>query len=94
MRNHRDDLVELDRLLAAGRLEEAKALAFMLSRPAPELAWSVEGARTRAAAQLLSRSESIDEACRRVEALTTQCIACHRRFEVRPALALRPSCQH
>jgi hypothetical protein len=81
MRTRFGDLRELHAMLARGRLDEARALAFMLSRPRDD-----PGLTTAALA--VSRAGSFEEARRLAPRIVAACVACHTRAGVE-VLALR-----
>jgi hypothetical protein len=81
MRTRFGDLHELHAMLARGRLDEAKALAFMLSRP-------LEDPGLTTAALAVSRAGSFEEARRLAPRIVAACVACHTRAGVE-VLALR-----
>lgn len=85
MRARLADLRRVEVLLARGRLDEAKALAFMLSRPVrdPGLGrLSAEAARMSAAALALAGATSFDEASRLAPRVAAACASCHARAGV------------
>lgn len=89
MQRHFDDLRGVERLLIAGRLAEAKSLAFLLSRPAREV-WSIDALRVSEAALALSGAASLDEACRLEPRIAAACADCHRRTGTSPAFVRAP----
>jgi cytochrome c553 len=81
MQRHFDDLRRVERLLIAGKLEDAKSLAFLLSRPArdPGLeAWAGASARVADAALALAGAASLPAACRLEPRVAAACADCHR----------------
>ncbi|MDX2090460.1 MAG: hypothetical protein SFX73_21560 [Kofleriaceae bacterium] len=80
-----DDLRQVDTMLAAGRLDEARALAFMLSRPVrdPRLqALDAEYERVATAALALAGATSFEEAYRLAPRVVAACANCHARAGV------------
>src|SRR5512140_2928154 len=68
MERHFDDLRTIDRLLVAGKLDEATTLAHLLTRPAsdPALAmWKDEAERVAVAASTVEHASTLDQALRR-----------------------------
>ncbi|HVK84020.1 MAG TPA: hypothetical protein VM513_07930 [Kofleriaceae bacterium] len=85
MRARLDDLIAVDHLLAHGRLAEARALAFMLSRPVhdPRLGQlAVESERAHAAALALAGARTVDDAYRLMPHVVEACSGCHARAGV------------
>jgi cytochrome c553 len=81
MRWQFDDLRNVERLLIAGKLEDAKTRAFLLTRPAPDpgmARWQREVGAVTEAARALVAAPSIDEACRREARVAAACARCHR----------------
>jgi mono/diheme cytochrome c family protein len=90
MRMHFDDLRSIERLLVAGRLEDAKALAYMLTVPPKDPgipSWAAGTARVVEAATSLRAAPGIDEACRRVARVAQACAECHVGNPKRPSFA-------
>jgi len=81
MRWQLDDLRNVERLLIAGKLEDAKTRAFLLTRPVPGLGMAPgrreNGAVTEAARALVT-APSTAEACRREAQVAEACARCHR----------------
>jgi cytochrome c553 len=85
MRGLIDDLRQVDTMLAAGRLDEARALAFMLSRPVrdPRLTpYGAEYERVSNAALALASATSFEEAYRLAPRVVAACAGCHHRAGV------------
>lgn len=83
MRNHANDLGDVQALVAAGKLADARALAFILSSPAPGIMWSIDAARVRGAALALTDADTLDSASARTADLAMACARCHRRLGAR-----------
>lgn len=83
MREQLGDLRELQRWLVAGRLAEAKALAFLISRPVQEPRWSVDSARVERAALAVAQASGLAAACRSTPQIAMACATCHQRNAVR-----------
>lgn len=96
MRRHFDDLRQVERLLLAGKLDEARARAYLLTQPAtdPGMApWSAEIEDVRTAARSLAALPGIDEGLRREARVAEACAYCHVRTQnlpVFPELAAAP----
>lgn len=87
MRGHLGDLRTIERHLIAGKLEEAQATAFMLTKPAndPGLEpWAAQTQRVVDEAKGLSDAKSIDEGCRRVARVAQACAECHLKTQTTP----------
>jgi hypothetical protein len=86
-----DDLRDIERLLVRGKLVEAKALAFMLSRAVPPGRSTSHGAaQVSAAALALAGARSLEEACRLEPLVGEACAGCHRRPGSRPMFEAVP----
>jgi len=84
MRRHFDDLRAIESMVLAGKLRDARALAFLLTRPPPDpafTAWTAETARVADAAIALSDARSLGEACRRIPRVWVACAECHQRAQ-------------
>lgn len=93
MRQRYADLRQLQRMLVAGRLDEARTLATLLARPAPLAdlpAWSADEARVTEAARALTGAASLDEACRLGARIGEACAGCHQRVGARPSFEAVP----
>ena len=87
MRRHFDDLRAIERHLIAGRLDDARALAYLLARPSadPGVApWAPESRQVVDAALALAAAPSLDEACRREPRVSAACAGCHLRARATP----------
>jgi hypothetical protein len=82
MRERADDLRTIERLLIAGELERAKALAFMLTKPRSMPDEPEAGDMVRAASSLAS-ARSIEDALYATSRIETACARCHAKM--RPA---------
>lgn len=85
MRARLDDLIAVDQSLARGRLDEARALAFMLSRPVRDPRFgtlAVESQRASSAALALANAQSVDDAYRLMPRVVEACTGCHARAGV------------
>ncbi len=94
MNRHFDDLQAIQRLLVAGKLSEAKSLAFMLTKPASDpglVRFASESARVSDAARALVASPGIDEALRREARVAAACADCHVRTQMTPIFAAPPT---
>jgi cytochrome c553 len=82
MRQQLQDLRRIEEKLVDGRLEEARTLAFLLTRStqAPELAsWSKDTAELATHAYALSRAVRLGDAARASARLSEACAGCHER---------------
>ncbi|HEU4732306.1 MAG TPA: hypothetical protein VFT22_30640 [Kofleriaceae bacterium] len=93
MRRHFEDLRMIERLLVAGKLEDARALAHLLAKPArdPGFApWAAESQRLTDAALALASATSLEEACRREPRVSEACASCHVRMQTTPVFGIPP----
>lgn len=80
MRTQFKDLRDIQDMLLAGKLEDAKARAFMLTKPATDPGLAPLAAQTQAvvdAATELVDARTIPEACRKVARVAGACASCH-----------------
>ena len=94
MQRHFDDLRVIEQHLLAGHLTDAKTLAFLLTKPAPDRGMSRWGTDINAvgeAARELGESPSIDEALRREVRVAEACAWCHLRLQTQPVFAAAPA---
>lgn len=87
MRTHLTDLRTIERHLIAGRLEEAQATAFMLTKPAKDPGlepWQALADRVITEAKGLVDAKSIDDGCRRVARVAEACAECHLKTQTTP----------
>jgi hypothetical protein len=87
MARHVDDLRDVEQLLIANKLVEAKTRAFLLTRPATE---ATESGRVTDAAVALTEARSIGEACHREARVAQACAECHSRTPHLPLFARAP----
>jgi hypothetical protein len=90
MRRQLDVLRKVERLLVAGKLEDAKARAVALIQVAPDpgmTRWQREVDDVTEAARALAAAPSIDEACREAR-LGEACASCHLQTQVPPRFAV------
>ena len=93
MRMHFDDLRTVEQLLIAGKLDEGRSLAYLLTRQTadPGLArWEQQSRRVSMAALELTRAPNVDEALRRLARVAVECAACHVAVRSTPAFASPP----
>lgn len=91
MRRQLDDLRKVERLLLAGKLDEARARAQPLTRAAPDPGmerWRREIDEVTRAADALVAAPSIDEGCRRAAQVAEACAWCHLATQKSPAFAV------
>jgi hypothetical protein len=87
MRTHLDDLRTIERHLIAGRLEDARATAFMLTKPAKDPGlepWQPQMDHVVAEANGLVDAKTIDDGCRRVARVAEACAECHIKTQTTP----------
>ncbi len=93
MQRHFDDLRTIERQLIAGQLDEARARAHLLARPASDpgiAAWAPEVRQVVDAALALEAAPSLDEACRREPRVSAACAGCHLRTQATPVFPPPP----
>jgi cytochrome c553 len=93
MQRHFDDLRMIERRLIAGKLDEARALAYLLARPAPDpgmAPWNAEGTHVTDAALALAAAPTLDEACKREPRVSAACAGCHLRAQAAPVFGAPP----
>jgi len=93
MERHFDDLRTIERLLVAGKLDEATTLAHLLTRSAsdPALAvWKDEAERVAVAASTVEHASTLDQALRREPTIAAACAACHERTHAQPTFTTHP----
>ncbi|MBL0215272.1 MAG: hypothetical protein IPQ07_15470 [Myxococcales bacterium] len=94
MHENFDLLRAIEKLLIRGKLDEATALARAISEAPDEPGlgpWSAHATRVRDLAAALSRSPSVDEACRRSARMAVACAGCHAETGVVPQLSSIPT---
>ena len=80
MQRHFGDLRDIERMLLAGRLDDARARAFLLTKPARDRGldpFAQESAAVSRAAAALVSAPSIPEACRLEARVAEACASCH-----------------
>lgn len=80
MQRHFDDLRALERQLVAGKLDDARALAYLLARPSQDpgfAPWEAESKRMVDAALALAAAPNLAAACRREPRVSEACANCH-----------------
>lgn len=92
MQQYDDDLFMIERELIAGRLREAKALAYLLARPAETWVapWPPEARDVVQASLAVAAARNLDEALQRVPAIGAACARCHAESHQAPDLAPVP----
>ena len=83
MRQQFNDLRDIEGMLLDGKLEDAKARAFFLTKQADDPGLAALAAQSQAvtdAATSLGEARSIPEACRRMAKVAGTCAACHVHF--------------
>lgn len=88
MRETLGDLRNVERMLIAGKLEDAKVLAHFLSRPSARIADSAEAREITLAAGMLINARTTEEALRHELRVATACATCHQRVQKLPVFAL------
>ncbi|HET9626701.1 MAG TPA: hypothetical protein VFP84_35305 [Kofleriaceae bacterium] len=98
MRAHFHDLRMIEQLLVAGKLDEGRALAYLLTTAPddPGLApWADHARDVREVATSLSQAPGLDEALRREAKVAVECAGCHAAAQARilfaPARAVPPA---
>lgn len=84
MRQRFNDVRTIERMLVAGKLEEARALAFMLSRPLTSVPPRSELRDMVLAAGALANARTIEEALRADVRVATACARCHTAMQKLP----------
>lgn len=79
MRQAWTDLVEIDRALGEGRLDEARAFASEIARTDRGLGPSRDSEAVTAAAGALSTASTLSHACWLAPSLSAACARCHDR---------------
>jgi hypothetical protein len=90
MRQHFADLREVERLLIAGKVEDARSRGFLLTKSAPDpgmARWQRDFEDVRDAASSLVVASGIDEALRREVRVAAACAACHIDAQKLPVFA-------
>ena len=80
MARHFGDLLDITHLLLAGKLEDARTRAFLLTRPPKDDGLSELAAESQAvedAAAALGQAPSITDACRLTAKVAQACASCH-----------------
>jgi cytochrome c553 len=93
MQRHFDDLRMIERMLVAGKLDDAKARAFLLTRPAPDpgmAPWATDVEAVTEAARALVAAPGVDEALRRETRVAKACAYCHLRVQKSPVFLAAP----
>lgn len=94
MRRHFDDLRMIERLLVAGKLDEGKALAYLLVQRADDpglAAWDEYAARVADVGRAVTTAASLDEALRAEARVAVACASCHAATQGRPTFAAVPA---
>lgn len=84
MRQRFDDVRTIERMLVAGQLEEARALAFMLTRPLPGAPQTAASRDLALAAGALANARTIDEALHAEVRVALACARCHTSMQKLP----------
>lgn len=94
MARHFDDLRLIEQKLLAGHLADAKTVAVLLTKPAPDPGmspWATDINAVGDAARALGESPSVDEALRREVRVAQACAWCHLRLQAQPVVAPPPA---
>jgi cytochrome c553 len=94
MQSHFDDLREIERLLVAGRLGDAKALAYLLTIPATDpglSSWRADQQPVATAARAIEDASTLEAGIAGDVAVARACAACHARSGARALFAAAPS---
>lgn len=84
MRQRFNDVRTIERMLVAGKLEEARTLAFMLARPLTSVPPRSELRDVVLAAGTLASARTIEEALRADVRVATACARCHTAMQKLP----------
>lgn len=84
MRQHFSDLRTVQQMLVAGKLEEAKAFAFLLTRSSPAMRATPEGRDVTLAAGSLASARTLDDAVDHAIRIGGACASCHVRVHKTP----------
>ncbi len=90
MRQHFGDLRQIERLLLAGKLDEARSLAFLLTKPVSDRGtapWSNDVEAVSVAARAVVAAPGVDEALRREARVAAACAQCHLHTQAKPVFA-------
>jgi hypothetical protein len=93
MRMHFDDLRMVQRLLVAGKLDDGRSLAYLLTRPTADAGltrWDEQSRRVSAAARELTRTPNVNEALRQLARVAVECAGCHVAARSTPTFASPP----
>lgn len=93
MRMHFDDLRMVERLLVAGRLDEGRSLAYLLTRRSSDAGltkWEAQSERVSAAALELTRTTTVNDALRQLAQVAVACGGCHVAARGTPAFPSPP----
>lgn len=77
MRQRFDDVRTIERMLVAGQLDDARTLAFMLTRPLPGAPQAATSRDLALAAGALANARTIDEALHAEVRVAIACARCH-----------------
>jgi cytochrome c553 len=93
MRMHFDDLRMVEHLLVAGKLDDGRSLAYLLTRPTADAglaSWDEQSRRVTAAAGELTRAPDVNEALRQLARVAVECAGCHIAAGRTPTFASPP----
>jgi cytochrome c553 len=88
MRRSLNDVQTIERLLVAGKLEEARTLAFMLTRHPPGLPQTAESRDVVLAAGALVNATTIEQAIYTEVRVASACARCHARVQKLPVFRM------
>jgi cytochrome c553 len=94
MRRHFDDLRMIEHLLVSGKLDEGKALAYLLVRRTDEpgiAAWEQHSRQVADAALELTEAPGMNDALRREARVAVACAGCHVAAQSLPVFAAAPA---
>jgi len=90
MRMHFSDLRMVEQLLVAGKLDDGRSLAYLLTRPAADAGlarWEEQSRRVTAAARQLTRATNVNDALRQLARVAVECATCHVAARSTPTFA-------
>ena len=90
MRAHLRDLRDVERLLIAGKLDDAKTRAYLLTKPASDFGmsrWQREVDAVSEGARSLDAATSVEQALRVEVQIAAACARCHVRTQTLPVIA-------
>jgi hypothetical protein len=93
MQMHFYDLRMVQQLLVAGKLDEGRSLAYLLTRPTGDAGlarWDEQSRRVTAAARELTTAPNVNAALRQLARVAVECAGCHVTARSTPTFASPP----